>query len=389
MEDIKNKIEALLYAAGRAVSINEIKKICRIDDEEAIKKALQDLKIDYDNRDSSLMLVNDTDTWKIVTKESYFGVVKKLVTETELPKSLMETLAVIAWKYPIKQCDLIKVRTNKAYDHLNELERLGYISRQKHGRTKLIKLTDKFFSYFDLPPDKLKQKFSDFNQIAAAIANKEKDIESMKEDHKKQVEEAKIMQEQSEQEQKAEIEKQQKEIDLFDKSGNKVKLEQYDAELKKEPSLDVYESEIKEKPEEKVEEYEGKEAEEEPKKEEVEEETEKIETKEKEEQPEKEVEGEKIEEKKEETPEEPEKEESEEESEEEKKEEKPEEHKEELEDRFERLLNSKQKKKEDKEETVEEEPEETPEDISDEEVSEESEKKESEEESEEDSEKPF
>jgi len=258
MEDLKNKIEALLYAAGRAVSLNEIEKICKTTDENAINHALQDLKIDYDNRDSSLMLVNDNNNWKIVTKENYFGVVKKVVSETELPKSLMETLAVIAWKYPIKQCDLIKVRTNKAYDHLNELENLGYISRQKHGRTKLIKLTDKFFSYFDLPPDKLKQKFSDFNQIAAAIVDKEKEIESLKEEHKQQVEEAKTMQEQSEQKQLEEIQNQEKEIDLLDKQGNTVKLEQYAAEPEKEPEknkigLEVYESQAKdEKLEDKV-----------------------------------------------------------------------------------------------------------------------------------------
>ena len=57
--------------------------------------------------------------------------VRKIVTETELTRSVMETLAVIAFKYPILQSDLIKLRTNKAYDHLVELEKSGYISRQK------------------------------------------------------------------------------------------------------------------------------------------------------------------------------------------------------------------------------------------------------------------
>ncbi len=120
MEDIKNKVEALLFSSGKPISFEEIKKLCRLRNDEQLNKALQDLKIDYDNRDSSLILVNEGDKWKITTKENYFHIVKKIVTETELSKTLMETLAVIAWKYPIKQSDLIKIRTNKAYDHLRE-----------------------------------------------------------------------------------------------------------------------------------------------------------------------------------------------------------------------------------------------------------------------------
>jgi segregation and condensation protein B len=227
MDDLKKKVEALLFSSGRSMSFEELKRLCRVYNDEDLKKAVQDLQIDYDNRDSSLRLIHEENTWKIQTKEDFFHIVKKVVTETELKKTLMETLAVIAWKYPIKQSDLIKIRTNKAYDHLRELEEIGYITRQKHGRSKLIKLTDKFFAYFDLPPDKLKSKFSDFNQIADAITHKEKEIEEMKEEHKKQITEAKKLQENDEEKQKQAIEDQEKEIDLIDKQGNKVELEQY------------------------------------------------------------------------------------------------------------------------------------------------------------------
>ena len=72
----------------------------------------------------------------------------------------METLAVIAWKVPVLQSDIISIRTNKAYDHLVELEKSGFISRSKSGRTKLIKLTDRFFNYFDVKnAEAMKEKF--------------------------------------------------------------------------------------------------------------------------------------------------------------------------------------------------------------------------------------
>ena len=213
------------------MSFEELKRLCRVFNDESLRKSLQDLQIDYDNRDSSLKLIHEEDTWKIQTKEDFFHIVKKIVTETELKKTLMETLAVIAWKYPIKQSDLIKIRTNKAYDHLKELEEIGYITRQKHGRSKLIKLTDKFFAYFDLPPDKIKSKFSDFNQIENAITTKENQIKDMKVEHKKQVAEAKKSQEEDESKQKQNIQEQEKEIDLLDKQGHKIELEQYDSKV--------------------------------------------------------------------------------------------------------------------------------------------------------------
>ena len=254
MDDLKKKVEALLFSSGRAMSFEELKRLCRVFNDESLKKAVQDLKIDYDNRDSSLRLIQDGDTWKIQTKDDFFHIIKKVITETELKKTLMETLAVIAWKYPIKQSDLIKIRTNKAYDHLRELEEIGYITRQKHGRSKLIKLTDKFFAYFDLPPDKLKSKFSDFNQIANVITNKEKEIETMKTEHKKQVEESKKMQEDDEEKQKKDIENQEKEIDLLDQQGNKVELEQYDQKQEEDENSPNESSVLEGSGEEKVEE---------------------------------------------------------------------------------------------------------------------------------------
>ena len=159
MEDSKNKIEAVLFASGKKMSVEELSKLTRIP-HDAVKEQLEQLKKDYDSKASSLLLADEGDEWKLTVREQYSSVVRKIVSETELTKTLMETLAVIAWKAPVMQADLIKIRTNKAYDHLAELEDSGFISRSKSGRTKLIKLTDKFFGYFDLKnAEDVKQKF--------------------------------------------------------------------------------------------------------------------------------------------------------------------------------------------------------------------------------------
>ena len=187
---VKHKIEALLFSSGRKMSIEEISRLCR-QKQDIVINALRELKDDYEKRASSLMLIEEGNFWKITVREQHLNLVRNIVTETELKKSVVETLAVIAFKYPIKQCDLIKIRTNKAYEHLTELENSGYITRQKHGRTKLIKLTQKFFDYFDLPEEKLKDHFKDFESIARAIGEKEKEVDKIKEDQRKKAEDAK------------------------------------------------------------------------------------------------------------------------------------------------------------------------------------------------------
>lgn len=216
---VKSKVEAVLFSTGHRISLDDMSRLCRSRKEDAIL-ALQELKKEYDDKQSSLMLVEEGNFWKFTVRDHLIPIVRKIVTETELTKSVLETLAVIAFKYPILQSDLIKIRTNKAYDHLTELESAGYISRQKRGRTNLIRLTDKFFRYFDLTEEKLKDQFKDFESIARAIKEKEEEVEKIKEEQRKKAEEL-----------KKEDEKIKKEIESLDSSGEEfeVPLEIYEA----------------------------------------------------------------------------------------------------------------------------------------------------------------
>lgn len=215
MSNLKYKLEALLFSSGRSMTIEELSNLTKASPEE-IREKISEIKKDYEERDSSITLIDEGNAFKLNIKSEHASIVQQIVTQTELSKTLMETLAIIAFKYPIKQSDLIKIRTNKAYDHLRELEEAGYIIRQKYSRTKLIKLTPKFFEYFDLPQDKLKEKFQGFEGISKAIGEKEEEIKKMKEEIKKKAKEA------------GEAGKKEQEVDLVDKDGHKQKLDVYE-----------------------------------------------------------------------------------------------------------------------------------------------------------------
>lgn len=146
----KLQIEALLFSSGKTMSEESLVELSRLDPR-TVKRALADLQREYDARDSAITIYNDPTGWKMMVRELYVSTVKNIVADTELTRACMETLAVIAYKYPkVLQSEVIDIRGSGAYEHMSELERLGFISRSSEGRSYAVKLTDKFFSYFDV-----------------------------------------------------------------------------------------------------------------------------------------------------------------------------------------------------------------------------------------------
>lgn len=177
-DDLKRKIESILFAAGRAVSLKELQSLVHINEPGLIKETVRELRQEYDDKQSSMMILSEGDeAWKLTVREGFLPLVRKINPHTELSKTILETLAVIAWKQPALQSDVIKIRTNKAYDHIAELVRLGFVMKERHGRSYLVKVTQKFLNYFDLPDDKsIKDVFRDFKDIEVAVQKKGKQL---------------------------------------------------------------------------------------------------------------------------------------------------------------------------------------------------------------------
>ena len=162
-EEIKARVEAILFSFGKSISIQDIARLARITQLLEIELCLNELKSEYDARHSPLMIYSQGDFWKVGVREQYLAFVKKIVAQTELSKTVMETLSIIAWKSPVLQSEVIDLRTNKAYDHIDALEQAGFLVKEKHGRSYLLKLTQKFFDYFDIKDEnELKQRFERF-----------------------------------------------------------------------------------------------------------------------------------------------------------------------------------------------------------------------------------
>ena len=154
MTSPKHQVEALLFSSGKAMTVDQIAEFVKMDKAKAVR-ALKAVQKDYQDHDSALELVQDGDTWKMGVRNEHLMLVKNIVADTELSRACMETLAVIAYKYPkALQSDVVDTRGSGAYDHIAELERLGFIRKDPSGRSYNLKLTEKFFSYFDLQGEK-------------------------------------------------------------------------------------------------------------------------------------------------------------------------------------------------------------------------------------------
>jgi len=181
---LKNKVEAVLYSTGRKTTVEEISRIVRARPADVVK-VLKQLQEEYEKKDSALMITGAEGIWKIDVREKYIELCRSIISEMDLDKSTMETLAMIAYNQPAIQSDIIKKRNNKAYDHIKEIENLGFVSRERFGRTRKIKLTQKFYDYFDVNRKEIENLFEKFKKIEGKSETKEQELKQLKEEKKK------------------------------------------------------------------------------------------------------------------------------------------------------------------------------------------------------------
>lgn len=140
--EAKKIIEAILFAAARPVSMEELKKYLK---EREIKKAIKDLIEDY--KQSAIEIVEIDGKYVMQLRNEYAEYAKKFAP-MELSKALLKTLAIIAYHQPIKQSELKKIIGSQVYDYVKQLKKKGFIRTKKEGKTKVIELTPYFYDYF-------------------------------------------------------------------------------------------------------------------------------------------------------------------------------------------------------------------------------------------------
>jgi segregation and condensation protein B len=147
-QDSTEKVEAVLFIAGRFLDLQEL---IMLTDVNAImlKEILRNLEKKYSS--GVLRLISRGNSWKMDVAAKYHYLINKLATgSTEFSKAEQETLAIIAYKQPIKQSVVIKIRGNKSYDHIRKFRDLGLVVAKHVGHTLELSLSEEFYEYFNV-----------------------------------------------------------------------------------------------------------------------------------------------------------------------------------------------------------------------------------------------
>ena len=141
-------VEAALYSAGRALTIDELARTTRLDPE-AIKGHLRGLAGEYAKRESALEVAQIGTKWTMQIREAYSERARAFAPP-EIDRDLLKTVALIAYHQPILQSNLFDMIGSKVYEHTKGLEELGLISRKPSGRSFALATTRYFAEFFGL-----------------------------------------------------------------------------------------------------------------------------------------------------------------------------------------------------------------------------------------------
>jgi len=151
-------VEATLFLAGRFLSLQELVMFTNINPL-TLKEVLFKLKKRYSNN-QAFAIVEREGSYKMDVNQEYSFLVNKIATgQTEFSKAEQETLSIVAYKQPITQAVVVKIRGNKAYEHVKHLLQVGLIKGKKRGHTLELSLDERFYNYFNI--EKRKEKDSE------------------------------------------------------------------------------------------------------------------------------------------------------------------------------------------------------------------------------------
>ena len=143
-------LEAALYAAGRPLTIDEIKPVLRTRSNNVSKKIVAVLRKRYNHRNRALEIVRLEDgRISMQLKQVYDDFVKQFNNKPLLKLGPLKTLSYVAFHQPVDQRQVIADRGTHVYSHLRMMENMGLIHRERTEERSYVITTTAFYGdYF-------------------------------------------------------------------------------------------------------------------------------------------------------------------------------------------------------------------------------------------------
>lgn len=155
-KEIKSIIEAMLFAFGDPIDINDIAKILKIK-KNLVFDILEEMIYEFDENKRGLRIIKAEGYYQIGTRPEHFDWIKQLKDSSKnrtLSSAALETLSIIAYSQPIIKSEIESLRgvkCDRAILTLIEKKMIKELGRlEKTGRPIIYGTTKEFLLSFGL-----------------------------------------------------------------------------------------------------------------------------------------------------------------------------------------------------------------------------------------------
>ena len=156
INEIKAKIEAILFAAGRAVDKNELILALELSSEE-IENIISNMQNDYKKEDRGIELIKVDNSYQLCTKKEMHEAIYPVLDKRSKPNlstAALETLSIIAYNPKITRAEIEAIRGVSADACVYKLLEYGLIEEAGKidlpGKPMSYKATNDFLKMFRL-----------------------------------------------------------------------------------------------------------------------------------------------------------------------------------------------------------------------------------------------
>ncbi len=156
-ESIKRVVEALLFISESPLPLERIGGVIEEVDPSEIRKAIEELKSEYESSKRSLVIQEVAGGYQMTTDPLYAPWLRKFLKKThgeKLSGPSLETLAIVAYKQPVTRQEIEFIRGVNVEGVLKALLEKGLIRIQGRkeiiGRPLLYGTSREFLEYFGL-----------------------------------------------------------------------------------------------------------------------------------------------------------------------------------------------------------------------------------------------
>ena len=154
INEIKAKIEAILFAAGRAVDKNELILALELSSEE-IENIISNMQNDYKKEDRGIELIKVDNSYQLCTKKEMYEAIYLVLDKRSKPNlstAALETLSIIAYNPKITRAEIEAIRGVSADACVYKLLEYGLIEEAGKidlpGKPMSYKTTNDFLKMF-------------------------------------------------------------------------------------------------------------------------------------------------------------------------------------------------------------------------------------------------